>query len=101
VTDELPPVTDELPEPRPEPKPGRHLYFSEQRGAAGQPDAADEWNLWELERRAREHAGGHGIREEWAAIFMYLREFAKSDGRLPASFDSLVRESFPELTRAA
>jgi hypothetical protein len=30
---------------------------------------------------------------------MYLREFARSDGALPPQFDSLVRESFPELTR--
>jgi hypothetical protein len=65
------------------------------------PDATDEWNLWELERRARAHAGAEAVPAEWAAIFMYLRDFAKSDGRLPPQFDSLVRESFPELTRAA
>jgi hypothetical protein len=30
---------------------------------------------------------------------MSLREYAKSDGALPPQFDSLVRESFPDLTR--
>lgn len=70
---------------------------------AVEPAAADpvgEWNLWELERRARAYAGANAVREEWAATFRHLREFAKSDGRLPPQFDSLVRESFPELTHA-
>lgn len=61
-------------------------------------EPAGEWNLWELERLARAYAGGNSVREEWAAIFRHLRQFAKSDGRLPPQFDSLVRESFPELT---
>jgi hypothetical protein len=39
--------------------------------------------------------------EEWAAIFMYLREFANADGVLPVQFDDLVRESFSELIQAA
>ena len=63
-------------------------------------DSGDQWNLWELERRARAYAGASAVPEEWAATFRHLREFAKSDGRLPPQFDSLVRESFPELTRA-
>lgn len=84
-----------------EPEPSRRLRFSESR-AADEPAGGDtrEWNLWELERRAREHAGADAVPEEWAATFMYLREYAKSDGRLPPQFDSLVRESFPELTTA-
>jgi hypothetical protein len=61
-------------------------------------DPVGEWNLWELERRARAYAGANAVREEWAATFRHLRQFAKSDGRLPPQFDSLVRESFPELT---
>jgi hypothetical protein len=80
---------------------GRRPRFFEPRGAAEpQPSASGEWNLWELERRAREHAGADAVPEEWAAIFMSLREFAKSDGAIPPQFDALVRESFPELTRA-
>jgi hypothetical protein len=87
-------------EPRPEPEQRRRLRFSEPRQANAGTLATREWNLWELERRAREHAGAEAVPEEWAAMFMYLREFAKSDGALPSHFDSLVRESFPELTRA-
>jgi hypothetical protein len=97
-------AAEEPPEPLLEseagPEPRRRLRFSEARSAAGSTDATREWNLWELERRARAHAGADAVPEEWAAIFMHLREFANSDGRLPAQFDSLVRESFPELTRA-
>jgi hypothetical protein len=61
-------------------------------------NGTDEWNLWDLERRARAHAGAAAVPEEWAATFRHLREFARSDGRLPPQFDSLVRETFPELT---
>jgi hypothetical protein len=75
----------------------RRLRFYEPR--QGADSDSREWNLWELERRAREHAGDEAVPEEWAAIFMSLREYAKSDGALPPQFDSLVRESFPELTR--
>jgi hypothetical protein len=86
--------------PPAEPEPRRRRRSSEASPAAGTAGPTREWNLWELERRARDHAGAEAVPEEWAATFMYLREFAKSDGRLPPQFDSLVRESFPELTRA-
>ena len=57
-----------------------------------------EWNLWDLERRAREQVGRNPLRdEEWAALFVYLREYATPDGMLPIDFDDLVRESFGEL----
>ena len=48
-----------------------------------------------LERMARAQAGDHARDQEWAALFMHLREFANADGVLPAQFDDLVRESFP------
>jgi hypothetical protein len=60
-----------------------------------------EWNIWELERLARERAGNAERDEEWAALFMHLREFANADGVLPLQFDDLVRESFSELIQAA
>jgi hypothetical protein len=92
-------VPDEEPRPKAQSRPeARRLRFSEPRQPEPGPGSSREWNLWELERRAREHAGTE-VPEEWAAIFMYLREFAKSDGALPPQFDMLVRESFPELTR--
>ncbi|MHB8468188.1 MAG: hypothetical protein ACYDCH_00290 [Gaiellaceae bacterium] len=57
-----------------------------------------EWNLWELERLAREHAGSDTVRdEERTFLLMYLRDFAGPDGLLPLDFDALVRDSFGEL----
>jgi hypothetical protein len=62
---------------------------------------AREWNLWDLERRAREQAGNAPRDEEWSALFTHLRVFANADGVLPKEFDKLVRESFGELIEAA
>src|SRR5919198_4397411 len=53
------------------------------------------WNLWELERVAREQSGADAARdEERSFLLMYLREFADADGVLPTSFDGIVREAF-------
>jgi outer membrane biosynthesis protein TonB len=61
-----------------------------------------EWNLWDLERIARQEAGEHPERrEEWAYLFLHLRQFAQADGSLPAEFDPLVRESFGGLLERA
>jgi hypothetical protein len=65
------------------------------------PPPAREWNLWDLERRAREQAVDAPRAEEWSALFTNLRVFASPDGVLPKEFDKLVRESFPELIEAA
>jgi hypothetical protein len=62
---------------------------------------AREWNIWDLERRAREQAGNARRDEEWSALFTHLRVFANTDGVLPKEFDKLVRESFGELIEAA
>jgi hypothetical protein len=57
-----------------------------------------EWNLWDLERRARAREGHDAARdEEWALTLMHLRQFANADGVLPVTFDPLVRESFGDL----
>ncbi|OAI55495.1 hypothetical protein AYO48_00475 [Gaiella sp. SCGC AG-212-M14] len=61
-------------------------------------DGPREWNLWELERAARDHGGDDVARnEERSYLLMYLREFAGPDGTLPADFDALVRESFGDV----
>jgi hypothetical protein len=83
----------------PNPAPRRRIFSEPRVAAPSDATTSREWNLWELERRAREHVGSDAVPHEWAATFMSLREFAKSDGRLPPQFDPLVRESFPELTR--
>jgi hypothetical protein len=56
------------------------------------------WNLWDLERIAREAGREHPERrDEWSYLFLNLRQFAHADGSLPAEFDGLVRESFAGL----
>jgi hypothetical protein len=62
------------------------------------PVHPQEWNVWEIERLARERSGVDLVRdEEWGYLLIYLREFASPDGLLPLGFDALVRESFGEL----
>ena len=83
------------PEPEPEVEPEEP-----DRVAAFLPanDSPREWNLWELERAARDHGGDDVARnEERSYLLMYLREFAGPDGTLPADFDALVRESFGDV----
>jgi hypothetical protein len=54
-----------------------------------------QWNLWDLERIARDEVREHPERrDEWSYLFLHLREFAQADGSLPTEFDGLVRESF-------
>ena len=60
-----------------------------------------EWNLWELERVARDSVTDDVAKnEERAYLLIYLREFAGPDGTLPADFDGLVRDAFGDLLRA-
>jgi hypothetical protein len=87
-TPEPEPEPEVEPEPEPEPEPVVEL----------RPLAPREWNLWDLERRARERAGDDRARdEERSYLLLYLREFATPEGTLPLEFDGLVRESFGDL----
>ena len=77
------------PEPRPEPSTVVPI------GVGAGPR---QWNLWDLERLTREHAGDDVAQdEERQFLLMYLREFADAAGLLPLDFDGLVRDSFGEL----
>jgi hypothetical protein len=61
---------------------------------------ARRWNLWELERLARD-PGLEPMRElELSALLVHLRDYAGADGMLPTEFDPLVRESFGDLLAA-
>jgi hypothetical protein len=61
-----------------------------------------EWNVWELERVARDVDGRQPARaEELAFLLLELRQFANPDGQLPVSFDPVIRESFGELLYSA
>jgi hypothetical protein len=87
------------PDPAPEPLP-----------AAAEPETVvpigvgagpREWNLWDLEKLVRAHAGRDEARdEERSFLLMYLRDFAGPDGMLPIDFDGLVRDSFGDLVGA-
>lgn len=91
----LAPVPDPVPAPLPPPAPEPELPPAASVTRIGAPE---QWNVWDLERLAREHAGGDPIAdEERTFLLMYLRDFAGPDGQLPADFDALVRQSFGEL----
>jgi hypothetical protein len=86
------------PEPPPAPEPAGaeapdpvvHLPWD-----GGEPR---EWNVWELERLAREGESRDPKRdEELAFLLLALRQFANANGELPVGFDLVVRESFGEL----
>jgi hypothetical protein len=91
-----------VPAPRPEPQLARASEVAA--AAPASPSVVEfrprtteprEWNLWDLERIAREEVREHPERrEEWSYLFLHLREFAQADGSLPTEFDGLVRESF-------
>jgi hypothetical protein len=91
-----PPEPEPQPEPEPEPEPEPAI------ASLPSNEAAREWNLWELERVARDHVSDDVAKnEERAYLLMYLREFAGPDGTLPADFDGLVRDAFGDLLRLA
>ena len=102
----LEPVPAPEPEPEPEPEqepepepelPPAAVVLARSPG----PDGPREWNLWDLERIARDGAGADVARdEERSFLLMYLRQFAGPDGLLPSDFDALVRDSFGDLLGA-
>jgi hypothetical protein len=110
---ERPPPRPPLrPVPTPPPQPVEPPAPQPARPAARAPGVIDmrtrvtaqprRWNLWDLERRARDEAQRDPIRyEEWSYLFVHLRQFATPDGSLPTEFDELVRESFGELLEHA
>ncbi len=97
-----PPDLTLLPKLEPEPEPERAPEPEPLPAVVAlRPAAPQEWNIWELERRAREHAGADPARdEEWSYLLRYLREFATPEGTLPRDFDALVRDTFGELIGA-
>jgi hypothetical protein len=82
------------PPPRPEPEPVPPEPAPVRSGQT-------RWNVFELEKLAREVAGQDPNRdEEWRYVLLYLREYADADGSLPPSFDGFIRDSFSELVGA-
>jgi hypothetical protein len=79
------------PEPKTEPEP-----LPDTRPAALGNDLPYEWNVWDLQRLVRDRPDDDR-QEEWAAMIVSLRDFARADGTLPREFDELVRDSFRKL----
>ena len=91
------PLPAAAPEPEPEPELEPEVVSIVSRVAVPR-----EWNIWELERIARDQGGDDVGRDEARAyLLMYLREFANADGNLPSDFDAVVRESFGDVLDAA
>jgi hypothetical protein len=82
----VPPPPSPAPEPAPREEPSVVNFAARTRGPR-------TWNLWELERLAREEFEGEAL-EQSQYLFIHLRQFARADGQLPLEFDELVRDSF-------
>lgn len=85
-----PPAPEAAPEAAPEPAPREESPVV---NFAARTRGPRMWNLWELERLAREEFKGEAL-EESQFLFIHLRQFARADGQLPLEFDELVRDSF-------
>jgi hypothetical protein len=59
---------------------------------AGTP-ARRTWNLWELERLAKD-LDSDARAEERRLLLLHLRDVADTSGHLPPEFDPLVRDAF-------
>lgn len=60
--------------------------------------AAGTYSLTDLEKLVANRGGEHPEKvEEWQSYLFFLRDYARSDGRIPASFDGLITETFSDL----
>ena len=95
--DPVPVAVAAVPEPEPAPAPPSAPAPEPTAVVVPIPVAAAprSWNIWDLERVVREHAGVDALAdEERTFLLMYLRDFAGPDGTLPVDFHELVRQSF-------
>lgn len=96
-----PPPIRESPPRKPEPKPETGPEpVTEPETEPVSSDPRREWNLWELQRLVRERPDDER-HDEWTAMLVSLRDFARADGTLPLEFDELVRDSFGALLEPA
>jgi capsular polysaccharide biosynthesis protein len=59
---------------------------------------AGTYSLTDLEELVANRGGEHPEKvEEWQSYLFFLRDYATSDGRIPASFDGLIADTFAEL----
>jgi len=102
---EAQPVPEPLPEPEPQPEPEPPPEVApppvEPEPAPAPPPVTAErgdWNFDELQALVREHAGDFPDRaEEWEIYLESIRDYAGPDGRLPASLDWLIWDTFGDV----
>jgi hypothetical protein len=81
------------PEPEPEPEPAAPVL-----PVPAPVVELRRWNVFQLEKRAREVAARDPLRgEELFALLLHLRVFGDSGGELAEDFDGFVREALAEL----
>jgi hypothetical protein len=86
-----PPVPAPEPAPQPPPQPAPEP-------APPAVEGQGRWNVLALDRLVEQRGSAFPNRvEEWRSYLYSLRAYAGADGSLPASFDSLVEETFSEL----
>jgi hypothetical protein len=86
-----PPVPAPEPAPQPPPRPASEP-------APPAVEGQGRWNVLALDRLVEQRGSAFPNRvEEWRTYLYSLRAYAGADGSLPASFDSLVEETFSEL----
>jgi hypothetical protein len=89
------PEPEPEPEPEPQPEPEPEPEIPRLPRANGEPR---EWNIWELERIARDRESTDQVHaEELTFLLLELRQFANAEGELSVTFDPVVRESFGDL----
>lgn len=61
-------------------------------------DGHGQYSLPDLERLVGAHRAEHPDRvEEWESYLFFLRDYASPDGRIPASFDWLIADTFADI----
>jgi hypothetical protein len=62
------------------------------------PAGDGRYNLLQLEKLVEEKQGEFPDRAaDWTSYLFFLREYAASDGTVPATFDWLIQDTFAEL----
>jgi hypothetical protein len=85
-----PPPPPPAPDPEPQPEPPAPAPVA--------ADAPGRWNVLALDRLVEQRGHEFPDRvEEWTSYLYSLRAYAGPDGSLPASFDTLIEETFGDL----
>jgi len=94
----LPPTPEPAPQASAPPTPPPAPEPEEPGAPAPAADAPGRWNVLALDRLVEQRGREFPDRvEEWTSYLYSLRAYAAPDGSLPASFDTLIEETFGDL----